>query len=110
MLKKLFVQFSDLKEDQCIKLINNYDHNIGQNHEINSKEIFIIGNLTLIVGWLIFNACAVMFTQYQYGKGFDTAYYSDIKHSPQYAVIASILSSSFSIIITYIFYEQFPIE
>ena len=28
MLKKLFIQFSDLKEDQCIKLINSYDNNI----------------------------------------------------------------------------------
>ena len=64
----------------------------------------------MIVGWLIFNACAVMFTQYEYGKGFETKFYDDIKHSPQYAVIASILASSFSVIFTYIFYEQFPID
>lgn len=51
-----------------------------------------------------------MFTQYKYGKGFETSFYSDIKHSPQYAVIASILASSFSVIFTYIFYESFPIE
>ena len=62
------------------------------------------------MGWLIFNACAVMFTQYEYGKGFETTFYDDIKHSPQYAVIASILASSFSVIFTYIFYEQFPID
>jgi ammonia channel protein AmtB len=110
MLKKLFVQFSELKEDQCIKLINSYDQNINKNHSINSKEIFIIGNLMLIIGWLIFNACAVMFTQYEYGKGFAEQFYNDIKHSPQHAVIVSILSSSFSVISAYLFYKQFPVD
>lgn len=110
MLKKLFDNLSSLKDDQCTKLINIYDSNINKPHEINSREIFIIGNLTLTIGWLIFNACAVMFTRYEYGLGFSEQFYTKITVSPQHAVIVSIISQSISVIVTYLFFQHFPNE
>ena len=109
LLRKLFNEFATLKDDQLIKLIKIYDTNLNQLHEINSKELFIIGNLIMTIGWFIFNACAVMFSNYEYGKGFGKAF-DDVKDTPQYAVVTSILSASFSTLVTYLFYNWFPLE
>ena len=61
MLRKLISEIQGLKDDQYITLIKIYDKNVSKPHEMNSKEIFIIGNLSITIGWLIFNACAVMY-------------------------------------------------
>ena len=63
----------------------------------------------MTIGWFIFNACAVMFSNYEYGKGFGKAF-DNVKDTPQYAVVTSILSASFSTLVTYLCYNWFPLE
>lgn len=54
-----FKEFSTLKNDQCVFLIQTYDRNVEKSHELNSPQFAIIGSLFLYVGWLMLNASSV---------------------------------------------------
>jgi len=59
LFRQQFKEFSTLKVDQCIKLIQLYDKNLNKSHELNSSQFAIIGSLFLYVGWLMLNASSV---------------------------------------------------
>jgi hypothetical protein len=59
LFRQQFQEFSTLKSDQCIKLIQMYDRNLNRSHETNSSSFAIIGGLFLYTGWLMLNASSV---------------------------------------------------
>jgi len=59
LFRQQFQEFSTLKQDQCIKLIQLYDKNLNRSHETNSSSFAIIGGLFLYTGWLMLNASSV---------------------------------------------------
>ena len=59
LFRQQFKEFSTLKQDQCIKLIQLYDMNLNKSHELNSSQFAIVGSLFLYVGWLMLNASSV---------------------------------------------------
>jgi hypothetical protein len=69
MFRQQFKEFSSLKQDQCIRLINLYDHNLNQSHDLNSSQFAILGSLFLYVGWLMLNASSVFQLKYKQGLG-----------------------------------------
>jgi len=64
IFRQQFKEFSTLKQDQCINLINLYDFNLNQPHDINSSQFAILGSLFLYVGWLMLNASSVFQLKY----------------------------------------------
>ena len=108
LFRQQFKEFSTLKQDQCIKLIQLYDRNINKSHELNSSQFAIIGSLFLYVGWLMLNASSVFQIKYKQGLGND--YFASHIESPQHAVMVSILSSSTSAFITYLLFNKFRKE
>ena len=80
LFRQQFKEFSTLKQDQCIKLIQLYDKNLNKSHELNSSQFAIIGSLFLYVGWLMLNASSVFQIKYKQGLGND--YFSSHIESP----------------------------
>ena len=71
LFRQQFKEFSTLKQDQCIKLIQLFDRNLNKSHELNSSQFAIIGSLFLYVGWLMLNASSVFQIAYKKGQGND---------------------------------------
>jgi ammonia channel protein AmtB len=65
LFRQQFKEFSTLKQDQCVKLIQLYDKNLNKSHELNSSQFAIIGSLFLYVGWLMLNASSVFQIKYK---------------------------------------------
>lgn len=80
LFRQQFKEFSTLKQDQCIKLIQLYDKNLNKSHELNSSQFAIIGSLFLYVGWLMLNASSVFQIKYKQGLGND--YFASHIESP----------------------------
>jgi len=107
LFRQQFKEFSSLKQDQCVKLIQLYDKNLNKSHELNSSQFAIIGSLFLYVGWLMLNASSVL--TFDKNRSLNTVNKNHID-SPQHAVMVSIMSSSVSAFTTYLLFNKFRKE
>ena len=94
-----------LKQDQCIKIIELYDKNLYKPRELNSQQFTVIGSFFIYIGWLALNAGSVFVNKYRTTKS--SGYFDNLNSSPQHAIMVCLLSSSVSVIVTFILFNKF---